>query len=173
MIDPLTLRHEEILSGYLTGRKEKSMKGTILILSLILTAAFSPSILASGSQAAEGGNVPKAIDCEGDEQSGHPLDDRLIVKNQQGVELGEIVNFVVDTELDRLVFALLDTGDSLAVEDMRLVPISALVIEGNEIILDMDEYKLANAPTPEPGEEPETFFRHLSEYYGVAPYWEE
>jgi hypothetical protein len=99
--------------------------------------------------------------------------ERLVVKNPQGVELGEVINFVVDTDIGKVAYVLLDTGNTNAMEDLRLVPVNALAVENNQLILNMNQQQLANAPTPAPGLDSEEFHRLVSEYYGVAPYWEE
>ena len=149
------------------------MKRMQLLLVFLLSIALAPVGLASDFATAEDRRI--ATPCVEDEAQveGEFPGDRLLVKNSQGEELGEIVNFVVDTSIGRVAYVLIDTGHALAMEDLRLVPVNALEVENDNFILNMDEGKLANSPAPEPGEEPEEFHRRISEYYGVAPYWED
>jgi hypothetical protein len=146
------------------------MRVFLLSLFYLLISAGIPQQLAAypGTE----GNQPQAENPgQGDHEVFHH--EALTVRNAQGEELGEIIHFLADANSGQVAYALLDTGSALEVNDLRLIPIAALQIDGEEIILNMDAQQVANAPTPIPGQEPEEFHRRLSEYYGVAPYWEE
>jgi hypothetical protein len=148
------------------------MRGLLLSLFFLLLGAMVPQPLAA---------YPSTEPHEGQPQVESPVagehevfhHEALTVRNAQGEELGEIIHFLADANTGQVAYALLDTGSALEVDDLRLIPIAALQMNGEEIILDMDAQQVVNAPTPIPGQEPEEFHRRLSEYYGVAPYWEE
>jgi hypothetical protein len=151
------------------------MRRTTVLWALILSLAAAPAALAGLGPGGVTFQPPATTVCAGQDQvlGEEASAERLIVTNPQGTALGEIVNFLVDTDIGKVAYALLDTGGSQEMQDMRLVPVSALVVEYHAIILNMDRQQLANAPTPRPGQDPEEFHRQVSDFYGVAPYWEE
>ncbi len=156
------------------------MKGKILLLKMLLLAttlsvALAPAVFAAGVEAGATTNGrSRTTGTDGANQAGNQAaTDQLIIKNQQGEELGVVVSFLVDPKIEKVAYALVDTGNSLAEEDLRLVPVNALTVENDEIILNVDKQQLVNAPIPAPGQEPMDFHRRIADYYGVAPYWEE
>lgn len=148
------------------------MRVFLLALLYSLIGAIAPHHLAAYPGAEQSDGQPQAESpATGEHEVFHH--ESLVVRNGQGEELGEIIHFLADANTGQVAYALLDTGSALEVDDLRLIPIAALQIEEEQIILHMDAQQVANAPTPIPGQEPEEFHRRLSEYYGVAPYWEE
>jgi hypothetical protein len=147
------------------------MRGLFLLLLFFLGSAAAPQYLSAypAQQSEEPSQAESPVIGEHEVFHHEPL----LVRNAQGEELGEIIHFLADANTGQVAYALLDTGSVLEVDDLRLIPIAALQMNGEEIILDMDAQQLTNAPTPLPGQDPEEFHRRLSEYYGVAPYWEE
>ncbi len=91
------------------------------------------------------------------------------VKNLQGKMLGEIEDFVIDSQ-GRIPFVLLSHGEKIIV-----VPYSALAIEGNFLVLDVSEEKLASAPAV--GEKEDSIdqakAKEIYRYFGQTPYWTE
>jgi hypothetical protein len=147
------------------------MRGFIFSLFFLLISAGAPHPLVAYPGEQSEGQPQAESPATGDHEVFHH--EALTVRNAQGEELGEIIHFLADANTGQVAYALLDTGSELDVDDLRLIPIAALQIDGEEIILNMDAQQVANSPTPIEGQEPEEFHRRLSEYYGVAPYWEE
>lgn len=143
------------------------MKKSVLFFVFILPLALLPAGV-SGTVGQDTPCIGGDSQMEGPEQAV-----RLVVRNTQGAELGEIVNFLVDTSIGKVAYALVDTGHAMAEEDLRLIPVNALVVVEDQIILQMTQQQMADAPAPAPGQTPEDYHRRLAEYYGVAPYWEE
>ncbi|MBE0598409.1 MAG: PRC-barrel domain-containing protein [Desulfuromonadales bacterium] len=151
------------------------MKTAALLFVFILSVTGAPAVLAADCRVVQVAFGPSApcedeITSRGGEAE---VAERLTIRNPQGVALGEIVNFLMDTSVGKVAYALVDTGGEMAEEDLRLVPVNALQIENEQIILNVDEKQLADAPAPAPGQNPEDYHRGLAEYFGVAPYWEE
>jgi hypothetical protein len=147
------------------------MKGPVITFALILSLAFVPL---SYSATVNFGTAAYLQDAQGfaqEEQFEEPV--RLIVRNLNGDELGEIIDFLVDPEVGVVAYALVDTGFALELEDLRLVPVHALSVGNQQILLNMERQELVNSPLPSHDQEAEEYHRELSEYYGVAPYWEE
>lgn len=147
------------------------MRGFVFLLVFLLSSAINPGI--SAAYPAEENPGQPQVENSAPGVAQETEQERLLVRNAQGEALGEIIHFLADANTGQVAYALLDTGSVLEVDDLRLIPIAALQMNGEEIILNMDAQQLANAPTPIEGQEPEEFHRRLSEYYGVAPYWEE
>ena len=140
----------------------------------MMSVALVPAAVAAE---AGGGVEPNhesgATDPDNDRQDEQAASEQLHIRNPQGQDLGVIVSFLVDPDVEKVAYALVDTGGSLAEKDLRLVPVNALTVEEGEIVLNMDKQQLANAPIPAQGQEPMDFHRRIADYYGVAPYWEE
>lgn len=89
------------------------------------------------------------------------------VKNFQGEKLGEIGDFVMDSQ-GRIPFVMLSHGGKMIV-----IPYSALSIGGNSFVLDASEEKLASAPAI--GEKESSIDQAKAEeiyrYFGQNPYW--
>ena len=89
------------------------------------------------------------------------------VKNLQAEKLGEIEDFVIDSQ-GRIPFVILSHSGK-----MILIPYSALSIEGKFFVLDASEEKLASAPIIEGKED--SINQHRAEeiyrYFGQTPYW--
>ncbi len=147
------------------------MKGPVVTLLLIVSFALFPVADAGGATYSSAAVVQNA---QGPAQQ-DPSEEapRLIIRNWQGAELGEIIDFLVDPEIGVVAYALVDTGFELELEDLRLVPVHALSVGNQQIVLDMERQDLVDAPLPAHGQDAEAYHRELSEYYGVAPYWEE
>ncbi len=147
------------------------MKGPVFTLFLMMSLALAPLALAEPPVFKTAVLIQDAQGYAQEEPFEQPV--RLIVRNLQGVELGEIIDFLVDPEIGVVAYALVDTGFELELEDLRLVPVHALSVGNQQILLDMERQELVDAPLPAQGQEAEEYHRELSEYYGVAPYWEE
>ena len=91
------------------------------------------------------------------------------VENLQGEKLGEIKDFVIDSQ-GRIPFAMLSHGGRTIV-----IPYSALSIERNFFVLDANEEKLASAPAV--GEREDSIdqakAQEIYRYFGQTPYWTE
>ena len=89
------------------------------------------------------------------------------VKNLQGEKLGEIGDFVIDSQ-GRIPFTMLSHGGKMIV-----IPYSALSIEGNFFVLDASEEKLASAPVIDEKEDSinQPMAEQIYRYFGQSPYW--
>lgn len=89
------------------------------------------------------------------------------VKNLQGEKIGEIEDFVIDSQ-GRIPFVILSHAGKTIV-----IPYRALSIEGKFFVLDASEEKLASAPLID-GKEDSINQRTAEEiyrYFGQSPYW--
>jgi sporulation protein YlmC with PRC-barrel domain len=101
------------------------------------------------------------------------------VQNSLGEELGSVDKLIVDTQLDRIAYAVVSTGGAWNLEGGKaVVPWNAFQFQpardGGEqvLILNIPREQLAIAP---PGDienvlNPE-LGRQIHEFYGVSPYW--
>ncbi len=89
------------------------------------------------------------------------------VKNLQGEKLGEIGDFVIDSQ-GRIPFTMLSHRGKMIV-----IPYSALSIEGNFFVLDASEEKLASAPVIDEKEDSinQPMAEQIYRYFGQSPYW--
>ena len=89
------------------------------------------------------------------------------VKNFQGERLGEIGDFVMDSQ-GRIPFVMLSHGGK-----MIIIPYSALSIGGNSFVLDASEEKLASAPAigEKEGSIDQAKAEEIYRYFGQNPYW--
>jgi sporulation protein YlmC with PRC-barrel domain len=89
------------------------------------------------------------------------------VKNLQAEKLGEIEDFVIDSQ-GRIPFVILSH-----VGKMIVIPYSALSIDGKFFVLDASEEKLASAPLIDEKEgsinQPKA--EEIHRYFGQSPYW--
>jgi len=89
------------------------------------------------------------------------------VKNLQAEKLGEIEDFVIDSQ-GRIPFVILSH-----VGKMILIPYSALSIEGKYFVLDATEEKLTSAPLIDGKEDSinQPKAEEIYRYFGQSPYW--
>jgi sporulation protein YlmC with PRC-barrel domain len=93
------------------------------------------------------------------------------VKNLQGEKIGEIEDFVIDSQ-GRIPFVALSHGGKIIV-----IPYSAFSIQqtGNFFVLDASEEKLASAPVVDEKEDSidQAKAKEIYRYFGQTPYWTE
>jgi sporulation protein YlmC with PRC-barrel domain len=91
------------------------------------------------------------------------------VKNLQGEKLGEIGDFVIDSQ-GRIPFVTLSHEGK-----MIIIPYSAFSIQqtGNFFVLDASEEKLASAPVVDEKEDSidQAKAKEIYRYFGQTPYW--
>jgi sporulation protein YlmC with PRC-barrel domain len=89
------------------------------------------------------------------------------VKNLKGEKLGEIEDFIMDSQ-GRIPFVMISRGDK-----MILIPYSALSIGTNSFVLDASEEKLASAPAfdEKKGSLDQAKAEEIYRYFGQSPYW--
>ncbi len=94
------------------------------------------------------------------------------VKNNQGEELGKISNVEVDPQTNEVAFAMIASGDKLIP-----VPVKALTVSENNVILNMSKEKFEQAPKYSKNDLPAISDRAKYEetyrYFGIQPQWEE
>ena len=95
------------------------------------------------------------------------------VRNRQNENLGDIKDFMLDTENGRVLYAVLDFGGFLGIGDKYFaVPLEAFHVDttNEQLVLDMDKARLESAPgfdkdnwpaTPEA-----TFVENVYDFYG-------
>jgi sporulation protein YlmC with PRC-barrel domain len=91
------------------------------------------------------------------------------VKNLKGERLGEIEDFVIDSQ-GRIPFVMLYHAGK-----MIIIPYTALSIEGNFFVLDASEEKLASPPVVDEKEDSidQAKAKEIYRYFGQIPYWTE
>ncbi len=94
------------------------------------------------------------------------------VENKQSQSLGEIQNVLFDPQTGQIAFVLLETG-GLFSGDVKVIPFKALSVSDGKILLDMDQQKLAGAPSLGKAQTLEEFDRQASEFFGIGPQWVE
>lgn len=101
------------------------------------------------------------------------------VINQQGDNLGKISDLVIDSQNDRVTFAIFSESRMLGLSTKLIpVPINALTIKDEKtVIINITKDKLAKAPSFEKNNWPDMTNRQWSEdthrFYGVQPGWGE
>lgn len=106
------------------------------------------------------------------------------VENNQGEDLGDIDDIVIDPQTGQVAYAVVSFGGFLGLgEKHYAVPFAALthVASGQRIgtreryLLNIDQERLRNAPAFErnvwPNMADRTWGEQLHAYYGVTPYW--
>jgi len=123
---------------------------------LLPMASFAQDVqLQAQSQSQQGGTSgkPAASRTEGGQAAKHELRviraDTLLgmqVKNQQGEELGEIENFMIDVQDGNIAYVVMDTG---LFGRLLAVPMRVLTINPNErtATLNVDKARLQQAPS--------------------------
>ena len=93
------------------------------------------------------------------------------VKNLQGERIGEIEDFIIDSQ-GRIPFVTLSHGGKTII-----IPYSVFSIEqtGNFFVLDASEEKLASAPVVDEKEDSidQAKAKEIYRYFGQTPYWTE
>lgn len=100
------------------------------------------------------------------------------VANPEGVDLGKIEDFMVDTDAGKVVYAILSFGGTLGMGNrLFAVPWNAMDLDTDKhaFILNVDKDKLKNAP----GFDKDTWSdfssldwdNKVNEFYGQKPYW--
>jgi len=142
------------------------------------SAALPVSLrLASSNESAQGSlaqksgrtsfRILKASDCMG-----------MPVVNQNGEKLGEIQDLAIDTDQERVAYAVLSFGGFLGMGDKWFaIPATALTLPANRehFVLAMDKDRLKNAPGfaadrwPQMGDS--TWESGIHKFYDQQPYW--
>lgn len=101
------------------------------------------------------------------------------VINQQGDNLGAIRDLVIDSQNNRVTFAVLSESKLMGLSKKLVpIPISALTIKDEKtVIVNISKEKLTKAPSFEKEQWPDMANRQWSEdthrFYGVQPTWGE
>ena len=100
------------------------------------------------------------------------------VKNHSGQDLGKIEEIVLDTEQNRIAYAVLSFGGILGVGDkLFAIPWQALNLDTDEkcFYLDVNKEKLESAPGFDKNNWPDManndWGMRVHDYYSVKPYW--
>lgn len=101
------------------------------------------------------------------------------VVNLDGEDLGEIKDFMIDTENGRIVYAVLSFGGLFGIGDkLFALPMDALTVdtENERFVCDIREEQLENAPGFDKNNWPRTsdreFVNRVYTHYGYEPYHE-
>jgi sporulation protein YlmC with PRC-barrel domain len=101
------------------------------------------------------------------------------VVNPQGENLGEIKDFMIDTENGRVVYAVLSFGGLWGIGDkLFALPMDALTVDTNNerFVTDIREDQLDDAPGFDKDNWPHTidrdFVTRVYTHYGYEPYYE-
>jgi hypothetical protein len=99
------------------------------------------------------------------------------LKNPQGKDLGKVKDLVVNTDDNRVVYAVVSFGGVLGLgEKLFAVPLSALkrAAEANTFILEIDQERLQNAPEFNQHNWPQMtdpqWITSVYTFYGLQPY---
>ncbi len=100
------------------------------------------------------------------------------VRNNEGDDLGDIKDIMLDVDNGRVAYAVLDMGGFLGIGNkLFAVPWSALTLdrEAHEFVLNVDKETLDNAPGFDQDNWPDfsdaAWGTSIYEYYGQRPYW--
>lgn len=101
------------------------------------------------------------------------------VRNAKGEDLGNVVDFMVDTETGRVEYSVISFGGFLGMGDkLFAVPLEAMTLDrtNENFILDVDKERLENAPGFDkdnwPSTADRTFIDEVHSYYGTTPTWQ-
>ncbi|MFA5516985.1 MAG: PRC-barrel domain-containing protein [Desulfuromonadales bacterium] len=105
--------------------------------------------------------------------------DDMKIQNQQGQQLGEVDEILVDMNQGRLAFVVLSGGGALGVgEDKYIVPwqMISMGTQQEGLVVNVESLDQLR-PVPQ-GEEIEQALdrqsgREIFQFYGISPYWEE
>ncbi len=100
------------------------------------------------------------------------------VRNANGDDLGKIEELMIDTDHQRVAYAVLSFGGFLGIGDkLFAIPLEAFRVDtkNHEFVLNVDREKLENAPGFDKNNWPQVTDRQWTtqvyEYYGYRPYW--
>lgn len=100
------------------------------------------------------------------------------VRNRAGEDLGKIEEIMLDTQHNRISYAVLSFGGFLGIGDkLFAVPWEALEVDGDDhcCVLDVAKERLENAPGFDKDNWPTfsdpTWRTEVHGYYEVQPYW--
>lgn len=97
----------------------------------------------------------------------------MMVYDRQGKEIGEIQEIRLDTRDGKIQYVTLSQESSeVANQEDIAVPLEALCVDQNKVVLAIDENKLEGAPKVGDLDSDE-FQRDLQNYYGIAPSWKD
>ncbi len=101
------------------------------------------------------------------------------VVNPKGEDLGEIKDFMIDTENGRVVYAVLSFGGLWGLGDtLFALPMDALTVDTNKerFVTDLRKDQLKDAPGVDKNDWPRTtdrdFVTRVYTHYGYEPYYE-
>lgn len=101
------------------------------------------------------------------------------VVNRQGLSLGKIEDVMLDTDDNRIAYAVLSFGGFLGMgEKLFAIPWSQLELDAGEhrFVLDVPRDKLEKAPGFDKNEWPSTadrsFSQEVYDYYDTPQYWD-
>ena len=104
--------------------------------------------------------------------------EELELTNAQGEELGEIEEVLIDPNTGRIAYLLVEHGGFLGMgEDVFAVPwgVARYVSENDELVLDISEERLKNAPRFDRKDRSPLGEREwamsVHSFYGATPYW--
>ena len=150
-------------------------------LSRILTATLVALLLAGGAFA-QMVTQPRSTQNQVQNAAGQQnliTSDWLIGKtvySPKAEELGSITNLIVNEKTGQIGYAVISTGGFFDLSDVKqIVPYRALNINpsqaANQVSLNMDKAKLAQAPQWKQGLTVDEFNRQAEQFFGVSPVW--
>jgi sporulation protein YlmC with PRC-barrel domain len=175
----------EPASGIYVVRKEKTtdnMEGKMKRLAVSALAALVATLLAVsgapavehyGGQGALPGQMPGIGQTEGAQTGAVHSASSLIglsVEDQQGQQLGQLQDVMVDLNQNQIAYGILEVEGS-----RYLVPWAAITSDhqGIPLTLNADRQTVVAAPVaPAPEMIDENLGRQVHEHFGVSPYWE-
>lgn len=107
--------------------------------------------------------------------SAFALKDREVI-NYQSEILGKIRDVVLDPQTNRVSIVMI-SGDEVGIGDKLIpVPVTALTLVGDNIVLDTNKSQMAQAPsydrTDLPSISDRTKYEQTYRYFGIRPQWE-
>lgn len=154
------------------------MKGIVFLFAFLLTLLIASPGFAAG-YASEGMKEKKGQDTTGAAEFGGERSLLSVtqmlgnsIENEQGENLGEIYNLLVDPTTGEIALLTVSIGETFT-GDVHVVPFKAVDVSAENITLDMDKETLASAPLFEEGVALEELDRRSSEFFGVSPHWGE
>ena len=98
------------------------------------------------------------------------------VKNPEGKDLGNVVDFMVDTDTGRVEYSVISFGGFMGLGDkLFAVPLEAMELDRDNkcFVLDADKERLENAPGFDKDNWPttadSTFIENIHSHYGTRP----
>jgi sporulation protein YlmC with PRC-barrel domain len=149
------------------------------------TSGIDPTGSATGAGATEGGARIEGSSQYSDSEGPGP---RLMtastlegdkVVNQQGEDLGEITEIMLDVPRGRIAYAVMSSGGLLGIANkLFAIPWSALTLDTDNkcFVLNVDKQQLKDAPGFDkdhwPSMADQQFSTQVHSFYHVRPYWE-